>query len=143
MLTLSLVFYRVLSSLDYYMDAAANSQKRMSFIFICWLFFITLAFTWLTTLKKPGLVLENLSAGYQKKIIVDDISLAIPQQKMTVLVGANGCGKSTLLSTLARLASAARRQRRCWTAKPSTRNQPKRSPASSGSCRSRRCCRKG
>ncbi|EKS6727851.1 ABC transporter ATP-binding protein [Enterobacter mori] len=52
---------------------------------------------------KPGLVLENLSAGYHKKIIVDDISLAIPQRKMTVLVGANGCGKSTLLSTLARL----------------------------------------
>lgn len=52
---------------------------------------------------KPGLVLENLSAGYQKKIIVDDISLAIPQQKITVLVGANGCGKSTLLSTIARL----------------------------------------
>ncbi|RXX63001.1 cobalamin/Fe(3+)-siderophore ABC transporter ATP-binding protein [Enterobacter cloacae] len=52
---------------------------------------------------KPGLVLENLSAGYQKKIIVDDISLAIPRQKMTVLVGANGCGKSTLLSTIARL----------------------------------------
>ncbi len=39
----------------------------------------------------------------RKKIIVDDISLAIPQQKMTVLVGANGCGKSTLLSTIARL----------------------------------------
>nr|WP_209313482.1 ABC transporter ATP-binding protein [Pantoea sp. LS15] len=52
--------------------------------------------------KQPGLVLENLSAGYQKKIIVDDISLAIHQQKMTVLVGANGCGKSTLLSTIAR-----------------------------------------
>lgn len=52
---------------------------------------------------KPGLVLENLSAGYHKKIIVDDISLAIPQRKMTVLVGANGCSKSTLMSTLARL----------------------------------------
>ncbi|WP_257896147.1 ATP-binding cassette domain-containing protein, partial [Enterobacter chuandaensis] len=52
---------------------------------------------------KPGLVLENLSAGYQKKIIVEGISLAIPQQKITVLVGANGCGKSTLLSTIARL----------------------------------------
>lgn len=52
---------------------------------------------------KQGLVLENLSAGYQKKIIVDDISLTIPSEKMTVLVGANGCGKSTLLSTMARL----------------------------------------
>lgn len=52
---------------------------------------------------KQGLVVENLSAGYQKKIIIDDISLTIPSEKMTVLVGANGCGKSTLLSTMARL----------------------------------------
>lgn len=52
---------------------------------------------------EQGLVLDNLSAGYQKKIIVDDISLTIPPEKMTVLVGANGCGKSTLLSTIARL----------------------------------------
>ncbi len=49
------------------------------------------------------MVLQNLSAGYPKNIIIDDISLTIPRQKMTVLVGANGCGKSTLLSTLARL----------------------------------------
>lgn len=74
----------------------------MSFIFICW-FFSYVGVHVAYYIKKPGLVLENLSAGYQKKIIVDDISLAIPQQKMTVLVGANGCGKSTLLSTLARL----------------------------------------
>ncbi len=74
----------------------------MSFIFICW-FFSYVGVHVAHYIKKPGLVLENLSAGYQKKIIVDDISLAIPQQKMTVLVGANGCGKSTLLSTLARL----------------------------------------
>lgn len=52
---------------------------------------------------EQGLVLNNLSAGYQKKIIVDDISLSLPAEKMTVLVGANGCGKSTLLSTIARL----------------------------------------
>lgn len=52
---------------------------------------------------EQGLVLDNLSAGYQKKIIVDNISLTIPPEKMTVLVGANGCGKSTLLSTIARL----------------------------------------
>lgn len=52
---------------------------------------------------EQGLVLENLTAGYQKKIIVDDITLTIPPEKMTVLVGANGCGKSTLLSTIARL----------------------------------------
>lgn len=50
-----------------------------------------------------GLILKNLSAGYQKKIIVDDVSLSIPQEKMTVLVGANGSGKSTMLCTIARL----------------------------------------
>ena len=61
--------------------------------------------------KQPGLVLENLSAGYQKKIIVDDISLAIPQQKMTVLVGANGCGKSTLLRTFNKMYSLYPEQR--------------------------------
>lgn len=74
----------------------------MSFIFICYFFHYVGVHVAHNT-NKPGLVLENLSAGYQKKIIIDEISLAIPQQKMTVLVGANGCGKSTLLSTIARL----------------------------------------
>lgn len=50
-----------------------------------------------------GIVLERLSAGYHKQIIVDEISLAIPTGKMTVLVGANGSGKSTLLGTIARM----------------------------------------
>ncbi|WP_437887420.1 ABC transporter ATP-binding protein [Phytobacter sp. V91] len=50
-----------------------------------------------------GLVLENLSAGYQHQVIVDGINLAIPSGKMTVLIGANGSGKSTLLGTIARL----------------------------------------
>ncbi|WP_342322369.1 ABC transporter ATP-binding protein [Kosakonia sp. BYX6] len=50
-----------------------------------------------------GIVLDSLSAGYHKQIIVDDISLTIPSGKMTVLVGANGSGKSTLLSTIARM----------------------------------------
>ena len=60
--------------------------------------------------SRPGIVLDNLSAGYQQKVIVDGISLAIPSGKMTVLVGANGSGKSTLLSTIARLLKAVSRQ---------------------------------
>lgn len=92
--------------------------------------------------QKPGLVLENLSAGYQKKIIVDDISLTIPQQKMTVLVGANGCGKSTLLSTIARLlqplGGAA-----VLDGKAIHEQRLKRSPVSLAFSRSLRCCRKG
>ncbi|CAI8870907.1 ABC transporter ATP-binding protein [Kosakonia quasisacchari] len=50
-----------------------------------------------------GIVLESLSAGYHSKVIVDNITLSIPPEKMTVLVGANGSGKSTLLGTIARM----------------------------------------
>lgn len=53
--------------------------------------------------RQQGIVLDRLSAGYGKQIIVDDINLTIPAKKMTVLVGANGSGKSTLLTTIARM----------------------------------------
>lgn len=52
---------------------------------------------------EQGIVLDQLSAGYGKKIIVDGVSLIIEHGKMTVLVGANGSGKSTLLTTIARM----------------------------------------
>jgi iron complex transport system ATP-binding protein len=46
---------------------------------------------------------EGLRLAYDAKIVVDDLSLAIPVGKITVIVGANACGKSTLLRALARL----------------------------------------
>ncbi len=46
---------------------------------------------------------NNLSAGYDNKVIINNINLAIPSQKISVIIGANACGKSTLLKTLARL----------------------------------------
>ena len=49
------------------------------------------------------LVAQDLSLAYQGTTIVHDLSLTIPAEKITVLVGANGCGKSTLLKGLARL----------------------------------------
>ncbi|SCB88136.1 iron complex transport system ATP-binding protein [Kosakonia oryzendophytica] len=52
---------------------------------------------------EQGIVLDALSAGYHQQVIVDNISLALPAGKMTVLVGANGSGKSTLLGTIARM----------------------------------------
>ncbi|GAA0516965.1 ABC transporter ATP-binding protein [Tatumella terrea] len=54
-------------------------------------------------MDKRGLQVENLRAGYQKKIIIDDISLSLPPGKMTILAGANGSGKSTLLNSIARM----------------------------------------
>ncbi|MBB3108501.1 iron complex transport system ATP-binding protein [Paenibacillus phyllosphaerae] len=46
---------------------------------------------------------EGVVAGYENKTIVQGVSLAIPSNKITVIIGANACGKSTLLKTLARL----------------------------------------
>ncbi|MFN6484880.1 MULTISPECIES: ABC transporter ATP-binding protein [unclassified Nostoc] len=46
---------------------------------------------------------NNLTLGYDKKNIINNLNLNIPSGKITVLVGANGCGKSTLLQGLARL----------------------------------------
>lgn len=46
---------------------------------------------------------ENLSVGYEERLIVDRLSITIPEGKITALVGANGCGKSTILKTLARI----------------------------------------
>lgn len=49
------------------------------------------------------LAAEHITAGYNQKKILDDISVTIPQNKISVIIGANGCGKSTLLKTFARL----------------------------------------
>lgn len=49
------------------------------------------------------LKISHLTTGYNEHIIIDDLSLSIPQEKITALIGANGCGKSTLLKTICRI----------------------------------------
>lgn len=46
---------------------------------------------------------RKLIAGYDNKMILNEIELKIPSNKISVIIGANGCGKSTLLKTLAKL----------------------------------------
>ncbi len=46
---------------------------------------------------------RNLSAGYEKRMILEDVSLTVPAGKITAIVGGNASGKSTLLRTLARI----------------------------------------
>ncbi|NGL83965.1 ABC transporter ATP-binding protein [Streptococcus equi] len=46
---------------------------------------------------------ERISAGYDQSLIISDLSVTIPEGKVTTIIGANGCGKSTLLKALARL----------------------------------------
>ncbi|WP_230399062.1 ABC transporter ATP-binding protein [Novisyntrophococcus fermenticellae] len=53
--------------------------------------------------KNHQLKVEHIVAGYDDKTILNDIALAIPSNKISVILGANACGKSTLLKTVARL----------------------------------------
>lgn len=46
---------------------------------------------------------EQIVAGYDHKTVIQGVSLAIPSNKISVIIGANASGKSTLLKTLARL----------------------------------------
>lgn len=45
----------------------------------------------------------GLSVGYGGTNVLDNVDLAIPTGKITILIGSNGCGKSTLLKTMARI----------------------------------------
>ena len=46
---------------------------------------------------------ERVTLSYGARDVVTDLSLSVPDGKVTVIVGANACGKSTLLRGLARL----------------------------------------
>lgn len=46
---------------------------------------------------------EDVTLGYRDRVVVDEVSTAVPDGKITVVVGANACGKSTLLRGMARL----------------------------------------
>jgi iron complex transport system ATP-binding protein len=41
--------------------------------------------------------------AYDSRVVVDDLSLSVPDGKVTAIVGPNACGKSTVLRALARL----------------------------------------
>lgn len=49
------------------------------------------------------LTTSNLDIAYDDRLIVENLNIAIPQGKITALVGSNGSGKSTILKTMARL----------------------------------------
>ncbi len=49
------------------------------------------------------LTTTDLSVGYDKKIILNDVTIDIPEGKITSLIGPNGSGKSTLLKAMARI----------------------------------------
>ena len=46
---------------------------------------------------------QDATIGYDQRVISHKLSVDIPDQGFTVIVGANACGKSTLLRALSRL----------------------------------------
>ncbi|MEH7381828.1 ABC transporter ATP-binding protein [Bacillus sp. JJ1533] len=46
---------------------------------------------------------KDLHIGYGDRVIVKDLSIEIPDQKITTIIGSNGCGKSTLLKAMTRV----------------------------------------
>ena len=48
----------------------------------------------------PALLAENVTAGYGRTPIINDISLSVERGTVTTIVGPNGAGKSTFAKTL-------------------------------------------
>lgn len=52
---------------------------------------------------------EQLTLGYGKYTVAENLTVEIPDGHFTAIIGPNGCGKSTLLRTLSRLMAACSR----------------------------------
>jgi len=52
---------------------------------------------------RPHVRIQNLSVFYGPLQILKDITIDIPDRKITVIIGPSGCGKTTLLKSLIRL----------------------------------------
>jgi len=46
---------------------------------------------------------DKINISYGKNLIIENLSIEIPDKKITTIIGANGCGKSTLLKALTRI----------------------------------------
>jgi len=65
---------------------------------------------------KSSFAISNLSVSYGDRSVLHELSVDIPQGKVTTLIGPNGCGKSTLLNSLCGLMpyQGSIRTRRLW-----------------------------
>lgn len=54
-------------------------------------------------MSTPHLRIRNLSVSFGDQPVLRDVSLDVPDRKVTVIIGPSGCGKTTLLRSLNRL----------------------------------------
>ena len=55
---------------------------------------------------QPGLVVQGLRKSYQKKAIIQDVSLSVRRGEVVALLGPNGSGKTTCFYAIAGLIQA-------------------------------------
>lgn len=55
-----------------------------------------------TGMDKPYFQAEQMSVGYQRHLVVQDIEITLNQGEILTLIGPNGAGKSTVLKSIAR-----------------------------------------
>ena len=46
------------------------------------------------------MIFQNVKKSYQNKVVLADVTLEIPEERVTCLMGASGCGKTTLAGLL-------------------------------------------
>lgn len=51
----------------------------------------------------PDIRIENLTIGYDKTVVVENINATLPGGGISVILGRSGCGKSTLLKNILKL----------------------------------------
>ncbi|WP_096439238.1 ABC transporter ATP-binding protein [Alteribacter populi] len=49
------------------------------------------------------LFVDSMTVSYGEELIIKDLSISIPDQQITTIIGPNGCGKSTLLKAITRI----------------------------------------
>ncbi|MFO1444464.1 ABC transporter ATP-binding protein [Bacillus sp. Bva_UNVM-123] len=49
------------------------------------------------------LTVDQVAVGYPNAMIIDGLSVTIPERQITTIIGPNGCGKSTLLKAISRI----------------------------------------
>ncbi len=55
------------------------------------------------SMQVQRLTAQNVTLGYEQRVIAENLSVEIPDHSFTVIVGPNACGKSTLLRALSRM----------------------------------------
>jgi branched-chain amino acid transport system ATP-binding protein len=76
-------------------------------------------------MSEPLLALDNVRAGYGPAIVLDGVSLALPERGSLAVLGRNGVGKSTLLLTIMGYTQVSR-GRVVWQGDDITRRPPHR-----------------